>query len=69
MPGLKEDLPLLRTFMRAVHLLDPPPDLMKNPQVVQSVLASYARREERAASKKVDGPSRDEMVDLFSAKG
>ncbi len=65
MPGLQEDLSLLRAFMRAVHLLDPPLDLMKNPQVVQSVLASYGRREARAASKVADGPSRSEMVGLL----
>jgi hypothetical protein len=28
MPALREDLPLLRVFMRTMNLMDPPGDLM-----------------------------------------
>lgn len=65
MPALREDLTLLRVFMRALNLLDPPADLMKNPVVLQSLLASYERRELR--EKVVLGPSRTEMVARFDA--
>ena len=67
MPALREDLPLLRTFMRTIHLLDPPKDVMKRPEVMQTVIASYAKREERARDKVEDGPSRDAMVELLAA--
>ena len=66
MPALHENLPLLRAFMRTLHLLDPPDDLMKKPEVIQAVLASYARREERARDKQAEGPSREAMVALFA---
>jgi len=64
MPALREDLPLLRTFMRAMNLLDPPGELMRNPAVMQSLLASYAKRDQR---EKVDlGPTREAMVERFA---
>ncbi len=63
LPALREDLPLLRKFMRAMNLLDVPRDLVKDPVVMQSLLASYARREQR--EKVVSGPSREEMIARF----
>jgi hypothetical protein len=60
MPALREDLPLLRLFMRTMNLLDSPGDLMKNPLFMQSLLASYTRRDHR--EKVVLGPTRDEML-------
>jgi 2-polyprenyl-6-methoxyphenol hydroxylase-like FAD-dependent oxidoreductase len=69
MPALREDLSLLRTFMRTLHLLDPPGDLMKRPEVMQTVLASYQKRGEREELKQKDGPSRSEMVELLGATG
>lgn len=66
-PALREDLTLLRVFMRSLNLLDPPGDLLKNPFVIQSMLASYERREQR--EKLVLGPSRKEMVARFDALG
>ena len=47
MPALREDVPLLRVFLRAMNLLEPPGDLMQNPVVMQGLLASYARRDQR----------------------
>ena len=64
-PALREDLALLRVFMRAVNLLDAPRDLMRNPVVIQSLLASYARRDRR--EKVVQGPSREGMLERFAA--
>ena len=66
-PALREDLTLLRVFLRAMNLLEPPGELMKNPLVLQSLLASYAKRDQRP--KEVLGPSRDEMVARFAALG
>ena len=65
-PALNEDLILLRVFMRAMNLLEPPGDLMKKPQVMQRLIASYAKRHERDPSKRVEGPGRDEMVALLN---
>jgi hypothetical protein len=50
--------------MRAMNLLDVPRDLVKDPLVMQSLLASYARREQR--EKVVLGPSREEMIERFA---
>jgi len=67
LPALQEDVNLLRVFMRTMNLLDPPGDLMRNPMVMQSLIASYARRDQRPV---VDqGPSRSEMVERFAAAG
>jgi 2-polyprenyl-6-methoxyphenol hydroxylase-like FAD-dependent oxidoreductase len=66
-PALREDLPLLRIFMRAMNLLDQPRDLMKNPVVIQSLLASYARRDQR--EKVYLGPPREGMLERFAALG
>jgi 2-polyprenyl-6-methoxyphenol hydroxylase-like FAD-dependent oxidoreductase len=64
-PALREDLPLLRVFLRAMNLLEAPGDLLRNPLVMQSLLASYAKRDQR--EKGVLGPSREEMVARFAA--
>jgi 2-polyprenyl-6-methoxyphenol hydroxylase-like FAD-dependent oxidoreductase len=67
MPALREDLGLLRVFMRTLNLLEQPGDLMRNPVVIQSLLASYAKRDQR--EKVILGPSRDEMVERLGALG
>jgi hypothetical protein len=66
-PALQEDVVLLRVFLRAINLLDPPADLMKSPLVMQRVLASYARRGERP--KPLLGPTRGEMIERFAELG
>jgi 2-polyprenyl-6-methoxyphenol hydroxylase-like FAD-dependent oxidoreductase len=66
-PALREDLRLLRVFLRAMNLLEPPGDLLKNPAVLHSLLASYARREQR--EQVVLGPSREAMLERFAAFG
>ena len=67
MPALAEDLGLLRVFLRTLNLLDAPGDLMRNPVVIQSLLASWAKRDQRP--KVFLGPSRDEMVARFAPIG
>ncbi len=64
-PALEEDPVLLRAFARTINLLDPPGDLMKNPEVLRRVLDSYGRRAERPP--RYDGPTRDEMLARFDA--
>jgi flavin-dependent dehydrogenase len=65
LPGLREDIELLRVFMRAFNLLDPASDLMKRPDLLTRVMASYARKDQREP---VDlGPSRKAMVDILDA--
>lgn len=66
-PALMEDLPLLRRFLRTIHLLDQPGDLMKDPQVIQTLLRFYQTRDERKKSEKPEGPSRREMVERLEA--
>ena len=62
---MREDLVLLRAFMRVFNLLASPSDLMKNPQVMQRALAAFERREER--ERVARGPSRDEMLEQLAA--
>jgi 2-polyprenyl-6-methoxyphenol hydroxylase-like FAD-dependent oxidoreductase len=69
LPALTEDLVLLRIFMRAMNLLDRPADLTKNPHVMQSLLASYARRHERETPERLRGPTREAMVERLVAAG
>lgn len=64
-PALREDVTLLRIFLRTLHLLDPPGDLMKNPEVFGRVLEAYNRRGER--EKVVLGPSRSQMLERAAA--
>lgn len=66
-PALMEDLPLLRRFVRTIHLLDQPGDLMRDPQVIQTLLRFYQTRDERRKHRKPEGPSRQEMVDRLAA--
>lgn len=67
MPALREDLGLLRIFLRTINLLDRPGDLMRNPAVMQSLLASWAKRDQR--EKIVLGPPREEMVERLGSLG
>jgi 2-polyprenyl-6-methoxyphenol hydroxylase-like FAD-dependent oxidoreductase len=60
-PALREDIDLLRVFMRTFNLLAPPDDMMTRPEVMQTVLAHFARRDERAPV--IQGPDRDTMLE------
>jgi len=63
LPALQEDVTLMRTFMRAMNLLDRPNDLMSRPDVMQRVLASYQQRDQRPPV--VQGPGRREMLEIL----
>jgi len=65
LPGLREDIVLLRVLLRTIHLLDPPGDMMKNPLVLQHVVDAYGRREQRA--KVALGPSRSALLERVAA--
>jgi hypothetical protein len=59
-PALAEDAGLLRAFLRMFNLLAPPQALFQTPELFARVLASFARRGERAPA--VQGPTRDELL-------
>lgn len=59
-PALREDIEVMRAFMRIFNLLEAPQDLMKNPTLFSKVLAAYNRREQREARDL--GPDRAEML-------
>ena len=67
LPALREDVTLMRIFMRAMNLLDRPDDLMLRPQVMQRVMASYQKREEREPV--FQGPGRSEMLGILERTG
>jgi hypothetical protein len=60
LPAMREDLTLLRAFMRVFNLLEEPKDLMKDPRLFGTILASYNRRDTRDAV--AHGPERDTVV-------
>lgn len=62
-PALREDLHVLRVFMRMFNLLEAPSDLLKRGDIMQRVIASYQKRGEREPV--VLGPTRGEMVTLL----
>ena len=64
LPALREDVRVLRAFMRIFNLLDSPADLMKDPVVLGRVLAVYQQRHER---KPVPAPSRDDVLGQMAA--
>jgi 2-polyprenyl-6-methoxyphenol hydroxylase-like FAD-dependent oxidoreductase len=64
LPALREDLTVLRAFMRMMTMLDPPGDLMKSPAVLQRALASWSRRGEREPLRL--GPTRAEMLEVLA---
>ncbi len=64
LPALRTDATVLRAFLRAVHLLDPPGELLKRPDVLQRVLASYQDRDQRSVP--VLGPDRGGMLQVLA---
>jgi 2-polyprenyl-6-methoxyphenol hydroxylase-like FAD-dependent oxidoreductase len=63
-PALGENLTLLRIFMRAMNLLEPPGELMKDPRVMPALIESYNRRGDREMP--YEGPRRGEMVEILA---
>lgn len=65
--ALREDMTVLRAFMRVFNLLDSPEDLMKRPELMQAVLAAWNDRHNRPPL--ATGPSRTEMIALLRDGG
>lgn len=65
LPSLREDVAVMRAFMRIFNLLDPPADLMENPAVFGKVLQVYQARSQRTSGPV--GPTRDEVVAQLAA--
>ena len=63
--ALRDDMRVLRAFMRVLNLLDAPQDLMKDPEIFQSVLRAWNDRHSRPPL--AQGPSRTEMVEILRA--
>jgi len=63
LPAIREDLTLMRIFMRTMNLLEKPDDLMSRPEVMQRVMASYQKREEREPI--FQGPTRSETLGIL----
>jgi hypothetical protein len=64
-PALRLDATVLRAFLRRFNLLDPPGDLMREPELLQRVLAVYQRRHERVEPSL--GPDRAALLELIAA--
>ena len=62
-PAMRSDLRVLRSFMRAMNLVQPPADLMGDPHIMQAALAAYEARHERP--RLVRGPSRAERLEIL----
>jgi len=63
-PALRADPDVSRAFMRSFNLLDPPGDLLRDPQVMLRVLEFYRTRGEREDP--VLGPGRSAMLELLA---
>ena len=61
--ALRDDIQVLRAFMRVLNLLDPPQDLMSKPEIFQAVLRSWNERHTRPPL--ATGPSRAQMLDVL----
>jgi 2-polyprenyl-6-methoxyphenol hydroxylase-like FAD-dependent oxidoreductase len=63
--ALRQDIHVMRAFMRVLNLLDPPEDLMRRPEIFQSVLRAWNERHTRPPL--AEGPSRAQMIALLRA--
>ncbi|MCB1683457.1 MAG: NAD(P)-binding protein [Pseudomonadales bacterium] len=64
-PAIREDLGLMRTFSRIVHMLDAPRDITREGDVMMKIMSYYNSRSEREPV--VRGPSREEMLALLNS--
>lgn len=64
MPAIRGDVELLRAFMRAFHMVDPPNTWIRDPRNVSKVLRTWARGKKRNADLYPPklGPDRPEML-------
>jgi len=63
-PALRSDATVLRAFLRGLHLLDPPGDLMKRPELLTRILEVYQRRHQREEESL--GPDRAAMLAILA---
>ncbi len=63
--ALREEISVLRAFMRVFNLLDAPEDLMRRPEVMQRVIQAWNERHSKPPL--ATGPSRAEMLALLGA--
>lgn len=63
LPALREDVAVLRAFLRIFNLLEQPRDLLRDPQLLARILASYERRRTRDPAE--HGLSRERVVALL----
>jgi hypothetical protein len=61
--ALREDAGVLRAFMRVFNLLEPPSDLLRRPEIFQSVLRAWNERHSKPPL--ATGPSRAQMVEIL----
>jgi len=61
--ALRENMNVLRAFMRVLNLLDVPQDLMKRPEIFQAVLSAWNERHSKPPL--ATGPSRVEMLEIL----
>jgi 2-polyprenyl-6-methoxyphenol hydroxylase-like FAD-dependent oxidoreductase len=65
LPALREDISVLRAFMRVFNMLEPPADILATPGLMQRVLAVWQQRAEREPLHL--GPRRAEMIAQIDA--
>ena len=61
LPAVRSDAVVFRAFVRSFNLLDPPEQLMSDPDLVARVMQAYNERDQRPPEP-VLGPPRDEML-------
>jgi 2-polyprenyl-6-methoxyphenol hydroxylase-like FAD-dependent oxidoreductase len=61
--AMRDDVNVMRAFMRVLNLLDPPSDVLSRPEILQSVMKAWQDRGNRPPL--IVGPSRREMLDLL----
>lgn len=66
-PAMRENIQVMRAFMRVVHMLQAPEELLTRPDLMAAVLAAHGRRNEREAV--VLGPTRPEMASILGGVG
>lgn len=64
-PALREDLVVLRAFLRVFNMLEPPMALLASPGLLQRVIAVWQRRHQREPLRL--GPDREEMATRLRA--
>jgi len=63
-PAIRTDIVVMRRVMRLMNLLDPPADLMRDPEFFARVVACWQQRQEREPLRL--GPRRDEMAEILA---